>query len=72
MKLSELEINKTGIVKRNNNSKEIAKRFQDLGITSNTRIIPILNSPSGKIRAYYVKDTLLAIRDQEAENIEIS
>ena len=72
MKLSELEINKTGIVTKNNNSKEIAKRFQDLGITSNTRIIPLLNSPSGEIRAYYVKDTLLAIRDQEAENIEIS
>ena len=49
----------------------IKQRFIDLGFISGTKITPVLTSPSGNIRAYYIKDTLLAIRDDESKKINI-
>ena len=45
------------------------QRFTDLGFISGTKITPILTSPSGNIRAYNIKDTILAIRDTDSVNI---
>lgn len=71
MTLLDLKLNEIGNIKNINCSPEIKKRFLDLGFIKNTKISPILTSPAGNIRAYLIKDTLIAIRDEDALNILI-
>lgn len=71
MKLVNLKLNEFGNIKEINCSKDIKKRFIDLGFITGTKITPILTSPSGGIRAYLIKDTLIAIRNEDAFNIII-
>ena len=71
MNLSNLDINQSSYITCINNSPAVKQRLANLGIIAGTKIIPILTSPSGHIRAYLIKDTLLAIRDDEAELIMI-
>lgn len=71
MTLNELKLNELGIIQNINCSPEITQRFTDLGFIPNSLITPIFNSPSGNIRAYYIKDTLLAIRNTDSNNITV-
>ena len=52
-------------------NETIARRLMDLGIVENTKITPILKSPSGNPSAYEVRGSVIAIRCEEAENIGI-
>ena len=47
------------------------RRFLDLGLITNTKIRAILKSPSGDLRAYEIRGTIIAIRDEDAKKIEI-
>lgn len=69
MTLLDLKLNEIGNISKINCLPEIKKRFLDLGFVKGTSIIPILTSPSGNIRAYLIKDTLIAIRDEDATEI---
>lgn len=69
MTLDKLPLNQSGTIKNIKCSVEIKQRFTDLGFISGTKITPILTSPSGNIRAYNIKDTILAIRDADSVNI---
>ncbi len=71
MTLNELKIDETGQIKEINCAPEIKKRFIVLGFIEGSKITPILNSPSGNIRAYSIKDTLIAIRDCDSININL-
>lgn len=71
MTLLDLKLNEIGNINNIKCSPEIKKRFLDLGFVKNTKISPILTSPSGNIRAYLIKDTLIAIRNEDALNIQI-
>lgn len=71
MTLSDLKLDEIGIINKINCSSEIKKRFLDLGFVKNTKISPVLTSPSGNIRAYLIKDTLIAIRNEDAKKILI-
>lgn len=71
MTLLDLKLNEIGNINNINCSPEIKKRFLDLGFVKDTKISPILTSPSGNIRAYLIKDTLIAIRDEDAKKILI-
>lgn len=72
MTLLDLKLDKIGTIKNINCALEIKKRFLDLGFIENTKITPVLTSPAGNIRAYLIKDTLIAIRNQDAANITLS
>lgn len=72
MTLLDLKLDKIGTIKNINCTPEIKKRFLDLGFIKSTKITPVLTSPAGNIRAYLIKDTLIAIRDQDAANITLS
>lgn len=72
MTLLDLKLNHTGIINKINCASEIKKRFLDLGFIQNAKITPVLTSPAGNIRAYLIKDTLIAIRNQDATNITLS
>lgn len=71
MKLKNLEMNKVGKIEKLNTNDSIKRRLLDLGIIKGTKIIPVLKSPSGGSRAYEIRQTLIAIRDEDACKIQI-
>ena len=48
---------------------DIRRRILDLGIIPGTIIKPVLKSPFSEPRAFEVRNTLLAIRKEDAEKI---
>ena len=50
---------------------EIKRRLLDIGLIKDTKIIPVLKSPSGDPRAFSIRGSLIAIRKEDARNIEI-
>ena len=72
MTLLDLKLDKIGTINNINCAPEIKKRFLDLGFIKSTKITPVLTSPAWNIRAYLIKDTLIAIRNQDAANITLS
>lgn len=47
------------------------QRFIDLGIVSNTKIECVLQSAFGKLKAYFIRGALIAIRDEDAAFIRV-
>ena len=47
-------------------------RLLDLGLVKGTKIVPVLVSPSKDPRAFFVRGSIIAIRKEEAQNIQIS
>ncbi|MGK0464945.1 FeoA family protein [Clostridium sp.] len=47
------------------------QRMLDLGIVPNTIIYVLRRSPFGDPTAYLIRDTCIALRDDEAENIMV-
>ena len=57
---------------KNINTNEITKRrLYDIGLIKDTKIKLLYNSPSNKIKAYLIKNSIIAIRDKEAALIEV-
>ena len=71
MSLDKLPINIVGKVNDIKCVEGIKRRLLDLGIIKGTKIEPILLSPSGDPRAFSVRAPLIAIRKEDAENIEV-
>lgn len=72
IKLSELPLNEKGIIKQVKCEENIKRRLLDLGLVKGTNIIPILISPSNDPRAFCTRGSTIAIREEDARNIEIS
>ena len=71
MSLDKVPINIVGKVNDIKCVEGIKRRLLDLGIIKGTKIEPVLLSPSGDPRAFSVRGTLIAIRKEDAENIEV-
>ena len=67
--LTSLELNHTGKIVNVECSINIKRRLLDLGIIPNTSITPIFKSTGSDPIAYEIRGTILAIRNQDAENI---
>ena len=67
--LTNLEINSTAKIDHINCSNNIKRRLLDLGIVPETLITPVFRSTCGDPVAYEVRNTVLAIRNQDAKNI---
>lgn len=50
------------------NSKKL-RRLLDLGITNGAKITPLNRSPIGNLTAYKIRGTVIALRNEDAENI---
>lgn len=72
MKLVDLNVGETAKVLKINSSLEMTKRLNDLGFFENVDIKCMLTGPFKRIKAYLINDTLLAIRDKDALNIEVT
>lgn len=69
MTLEEVELGKCVWVAGLCNTGTIRRRLLDLGIMEHTAIQPVLSSPSHNMRAYFVKGTLIALRENESKQI---
>ena len=47
------------------------RRLYDIGLVNGTKIKLLFNSPSNKIKAYLIRDSIIAIRDSDASKIEV-
>lgn len=48
------------------------RRLLDIGLTPGAKVTCLYASPSGDPRAYLVRDAVIALRSEEANQIEIS
>ena len=71
MHLSDLKINDKAVIKSVNASNRELRRLYDLGFVKDSVVIPILVSPSKLIKAYLIKDSIIALRDSDAFKIEV-
>ena len=69
--LSKLKMNTFGYIKEINCEESVKRRLLDLGLIPNTKIEPILASITGDPIAYEVRNIVLAIRTQDADNIVV-
>ena len=70
--LNELPLNKKGYIDELNCSGNIRRRLLDLGFVKGASIIPILTSPFHNPRAFSIRGTLIAIRNEDANLITVS
>ena len=70
--LNNLELNEKGIVKSISCNDRITRRLYDLGLLENTVICPIFSSPFGDPRAYEFRGNIIAIRNDDANNIVVN
>lgn len=70
--LNKLPLNECGKIEKINCKGNIKRRLLDLGLVKGTKIVPILVSPVKDPRAFLVRGSIVAIREEEAENIEVT
>lgn len=71
MRLSDIVPNQSAIISDIEKDSKIKRRLQDLGIIQNTLITCIAKSPLGDPSAYRIRQTIIALRKQDAEKIII-
>lgn len=69
--LNQLPLNRNGIIKEVNCEGNIKRRLLDLGLVKGTNIVPVLISPSKDPRAFCVRGSIIAIREEDTNNIEV-
>lgn len=69
--LNELEINSVGVIKKVNLDYKLKRRISDLGIVKGTKVKPMFCGACGGIRAYEIRNILIAIRDEDASKIDV-
>lgn len=70
--LNNLQLNKKGIIKSLNCNGDIRRRLLDLGLVKGTTITPVLVSPSKGLKAFFVRGSLIALRDEDSSYIKVS
>ena len=69
MSLCDLKLQDKAIIKNINHSENIKRRLYDMGLTEGAIVKLILESPSKLIKGYLIRDSLIAIRNCDAEKI---
>ena len=69
--LNDLKLNEFGYIFDINCSDDVRSRLLDLGLVKDTCIIPVLKSPSNGIKAFDIRGTLIAIRDEDSILINV-
>ena len=71
IRLDSLSINSVGKVNNLNCTGDIRRRLLDLGIVKGTKITAILKSPSGDPTAFEIRGSIIALRKEDANLIEV-
>ncbi len=69
--MDKLDINKKGIVTKINSIGIMRRRLMDIGIVKGTTIECVLQSPSKNPKAYLIKGSIIALRNDDAKQIEV-
>lgn len=69
--LNELPFNTKGYIKKLHCKGSIRRRLLDLGFVEGACITPVLISPSQDPRAFSIRGTLIAIRKEDANLINV-
>ena len=72
MKLTELKRGESAKIVKIGKIGQLKKRLVDMGITAGETIKLERNAPLGDPQEYIIKGTGIAIRKEDAQNIEIS
>lgn len=70
-KLTDLYINQTGVIKKISKNYNEMIRLLEMGLRKDKKIKKVLQSPSKNINAYLIDNTIIALRNDDAKNIEI-
>ena len=68
-KLSDLHVSQSGVVESLNVSGSLRRRLRDIGLIGGTRVECVLVSPSKDPKAYNIRGAVIALRNEDAENI---
>ena len=71
MYLNNINKHKEYRIKNINTNEIIKRRLYDMGIISGSKIKLLYISPSKRIKAYLVRDTIISIRNKDAKMIEV-
>ena len=69
--LNDLLLNQKGYIKKLECDGNIRRRLLDLGFVEGATITPVLDSPLHNPRAFFIRGTLIAIRNEDADLITI-
>lgn len=72
MNLQDAKVDSVVKVIKIDGNNELRRRFLDLGIITGTKIKVLFESPLGDPRAYLIRGTVLAIREEEGAMIKVS
>lgn len=69
--LCKMELDKVGIIKKFDVIDNIKRRFLDIGITKDVKIIRVLEDYSNNMSAYLIMGSLIAIRNKDTKGIKV-
>lgn len=72
MKLSEFNLGDCGYVVSISNESCISRRLLDIGLVPGTKIECVLVSPGQNPKAYMIRGAVIAIRNEDAFDIDIN
>lgn len=70
-RLADLEIGRKAFIRKITTSDGIRRRLLDIGLIPNTEVICLYQNPFGSIKAYLIRGSVLAIRQDDASKIEV-
>lgn len=71
MYLNNIKNNGYYTVDKINLPEKTKRRLYDIGLVTGTKIKLLFTSPSKKIKAYLIRDSIIAIRNSDASKIEV-
>lgn len=69
--LDKLNINETAFIESVNINNDFRRRLLDLGFIKGSQITALYKSPSKNPTAYFIKGSVIAIRDEDARLIKV-
>lgn len=72
MKLTELKQGKTATISHVHLSGDIRQRLLDFGMVQHTPVTRLQTAPGGDPTAYMIRGTVIALRKNDAEKIQIN
>lgn len=69
--LNNLGLLKTGEIEKILHKKECKNRLLDLGFVPGTKVKTVLSDFSGKLKAYEIRNTVIALRNTDSEKIVV-
>lgn len=70
--LSDIDVGKIALVKKNNSKALLKERFLALGITQGTLIEILRKGPKNNLTVYRIRGAMIALRKEEGDLIEVS